>query len=43
MALGKQYEALSATPPAAASGLVSSQRKALRELEANRPGSGRRY
>jgi Ca-activated chloride channel homolog len=42
MNLGKQYEALGAATPSAP-GAISAQRKALRELDANRPGSGRRY
>ncbi len=41
--LGKQYQALGAAPPDAAPGLMSTQRKALRELDANRAGTGRRY
>lgn len=42
MNLGKQYEALSAAAPSAPAA-ISAQRKALRELDANRAGSGRRY
>jgi Ca-activated chloride channel family protein len=42
MNLGKQYEALGAATPSAP-GAISAQRKALRELDANRAGSGRRY
>ena len=42
MDLGKQYEALGAATPSAP-GAISAQRKALRELDANRAGSGRRY
>ncbi len=42
MDLGKQYEALGAATPSAP-GAISAQRKTLRELDANRAGSGRRY
>lgn len=41
--LGKQYDALSAPVPAGAYGVMDAQRKQLRELDANRAGSGRRY
>jgi Ca-activated chloride channel family protein len=42
MNLGKQYEALGAAAPSTP-GAISAQRKTLRELDANRAGSGRRY
>ena len=42
MNLGKQYEALGAATPSAPSA-ISAQRKTLRELDANRAGTGRRY
>jgi Ca-activated chloride channel homolog len=42
MDLGTQYRAFGAATPSAP-GAISAQRKALRELDANRAGTGRRY
>jgi Ca-activated chloride channel family protein len=43
MQLGEQYQALGSVPASAAPSALSAQRKALRELDANRPGTARRY
>jgi Ca-activated chloride channel family protein len=41
--MGQQYEAMGAAPANAPAALMSTQRKQLRELDANRAGTSRRY
>jgi hypothetical protein len=41
--LGQRYGTLSTVAPTAAPSALDAQRKALRELDANRAGTGRRY
>jgi len=41
--LGKRFQALGAVPPSAAPGVLSTQRKTLREIDAAAPGAARRY